>query len=92
MSELLLENKVVRNFGASIANKQLSKDSCCKSLTFKQRMIGFIGCLVIGAATFVLALFCIPILMLAAFCLLYTISTACLIGSTFFFVGPKKQL
>ena len=87
MSESLL--------GSETVQKVLTKDSACPSLPVKYRIIGFISCLVIGFAISLLSSF---LLMFSAvfkpykFAILFTFGNLNSLASSFFLVGPCRQL
>ena len=87
MSESLL--------GSETMQKVLTKDSACPSLPVKYRIIGFISCLVIGFAISILSSF---LLMFSAvfkpykFAILFTFGNLNSLASSFFLVGPCRQL
>eukprot|EP00727_Mastigamoeba_balamuthi_P000855 m51a1_g10767 hypothetical protein (167) ;mRNA; f:31837-32715 len=64
------------------------------SLSFKKRLIGFGISLGLGALFFVLAVATVGLILLkpGIFALFYTLGNVCLLASTFFIVGPLKQL
>eukprot|EP00771_Trimastix_marina_P002852 gnl/Trimastix_PCT/4017.p1 GENE.gnl/Trimastix_PCT/4017~~gnl/Trimastix_PCT/4017.p1 ORF type:complete len:170 (+),score=27.31 gnl/Trimastix_PCT/4017:199-708(+) len=64
------------------------------SLSFKHRMIGFCICAAIAALFAILSCAFIPTIIVnpAGFAVMYTIGNLGLIGSTFFLVGPLRQL
>ena len=84
----------VKTMGQDAINKQVAKNSLFPSLSFKQRIMGFIVCAALGAAFGFLSF----IIILSAthsparFAIPYSISILCLILSTFFLIGPLKQL
>eukprot|EP01098_Paradermamoeba_levis_P009555 TRINITY_DN3998_c0_g1_i1.p1 TRINITY_DN3998_c0_g1~~TRINITY_DN3998_c0_g1_i1.p1 ORF type:complete len:173 (-),score=42.86 TRINITY_DN3998_c0_g1_i1:15-533(-) len=70
----------------------LSDDNCF-SLSWKERMIGFAVCaglaVLLGFLSFFLLAFLIAIKL---FALTYSLANLCLLTSTFFLVGPMRQL
>ena len=81
--------------GEKAANKRMAKDSCCPSLTLKQRLYGFLICATLG---FILDLLSFGMLLslisgnLKRFALPYTFGVLLSLGSTFFLIGPLRQL
>ena len=80
--------------GSEAAGKILTKDSMCPSLTVKQRIYGFIGCFAFGLLLSILSIggifgaFMDPL----KFSLTYSLGNLCSLGSTFFLIGPERQL
>merc|ERR1712087_666971 len=67
---------------------------CCPVLTYKQRMLGFIACFILGGILSLSALSSIGSLLLgnaAPFAFKYTAGNLLSIGSSSFLVGPAKQ-
>ena len=84
----------VKTMGQEAINQQVASNSMCPSLSFKKRIICFsiwagIGA-IFGLISFIvlLSITTSP----ARFAVPYTISTAFLIASTFFLIGPLRQL
>ena len=80
--------------GSETAGKILTKDSACPSLTYKQRLYGFLTCFILGIVFSLLsfggliAAFMSP----AKFGLMYSLGNLSSIGSTCFFFGPQSQM
>ena len=75
--------------------KESAKDSCCPSLTLKQRFIGFIVCWTLGLFISFLsfgALFVIVSGEMWRFAVPYTLGTILSLAGSFFLTGPLKQL
>ena len=76
------------------AGKVLTKDSACPSLTFQQRLIGFISCVGLGllfsgiSFTFLLMATTSP----RKYAIFLSLGNICCVGATLFFVGPARQL
>ncbi|GIY27281.1 protein transport protein SFT2 [Caerostris darwini] len=70
------------------------KDSYCGSLSKKQRIVGFMGCIFMGFFCFVLAGLYAPVLLLKArkFCLLYSMGSLFIIGSFSLLWGPCNHI
>ncbi|GBN55991.1 Protein transport protein SFT2 [Araneus ventricosus] len=70
------------------------KDSYCASLSKKQRIVGFMGCVLMGFFCFTLAGLYVPVLLLKArkFCLLYSMGSLFIIGSFSFLWGPCSHI
>eukprot|EP01089_Gocevia_fonbrunei_P014098 TRINITY_DN3788_c0_g1_i4.p1 TRINITY_DN3788_c0_g1~~TRINITY_DN3788_c0_g1_i4.p1 ORF type:complete len:168 (-),score=7.10 TRINITY_DN3788_c0_g1_i4:8-511(-) len=62
------------------------------SMSYKHRLYGFGICLGLAILCFIIALFSLQLLSVVAFALFYTCGNLLLLGSTFFLVGPVKQL
>ncbi|XP_076357848.1 uncharacterized protein LOC143250762 isoform X2 [Tachypleus tridentatus] len=76
---------------------QSEKDSCFPTLSKGQRIVGFVGCILIGFFCFTLAGFYVPFLLLKArkFALLYSLGSLFIICSFSLLWGPvthAKQL
>ncbi|XP_042896681.1 uncharacterized protein [Parasteatoda tepidariorum] len=73
---------------------QAEKDSYCTSLSKKQRIVGFVGCIIMGSLCFFLAAFYAPVLLLKArkFCLLFSMGSLFIIGSFSVLWGPCNHL
>ena len=75
------------------AGKVLTKDSACPSLTFQQRLIGFISCVGLGllfsgiSFTFLLMATTSP----RKYAIFLSLGNICCVGATLFFVGPARQ-
>ncbi|XP_054717024.1 uncharacterized protein LOC129226444 [Uloborus diversus] len=85
-----LENDDKNNSWFSTAEK----DYFCPSLSKKQRIVGFIGCILMGSFCFVLAGLYAPLLLLKArkFCLLYSMGSLFIIGSFSLLWGPYNHI
>ncbi|KAG8196858.1 hypothetical protein JTE90_027570 [Oedothorax gibbosus] len=70
------------------------KDTVCSSLSKTQRIVGFMGCILMGCFCFVLAGFYAPLLLLKArkFCLLYSMGSLFIIGSFSLLWGPCNHI
>ncbi|XP_064642731.1 uncharacterized protein LOC135497017 [Lineus longissimus] len=70
------------------------KDPCLPSLSKKQRIIGFVGCIGLGVFCFALASFYIPFIVLKArkFSLLYSLGSLFFISSFALLWGPMNHL
>eukprot|EP00053_Salpingoeca_punica_P017403 m.167640 g.167640 ORF g.167640 m.167640 type:complete len:203 (-) comp17199_c2_seq2:297-905(-) len=81
---------------ASLSNwfGDVSDDPCVPSLTRKQRLLGFVGCLVCAAFCFALGSLYIPVLLLKArkFALLFTLGSVLVIAALALFAGPVAFL
>lgn len=62
------------------------------TLSYKNRLYGFGICLAVSILFFFLSVLFIYILLFAAFGVFYTIGNLCLLGSSFFLIGPTRQL
>ncbi|CAI2382186.1 unnamed protein product [Moneuplotes crassus] len=84
----------VKAMGQDAINQQVAKNSLFPSLSFKQRIIGFSICAILGVAFGILSFFVILSITTspARFAVPYSLSTLCLIASTFFLVGPWRQV
>ena len=71
--------------------ENLTKDSCCPELDLKTRIIGFCITAIAGIGGFILILMPFIMLMPALFLLVFSCSSICIVLSTFFLMGPKKQ-
>ena len=80
--------------GSETAGKVLTKDSACPSLTVKQRFWGFISCFCLGCLISFLSVGGIFALGMnpVKFAMLYSIGNLSSLGSTFFLIGPMRQL
>ena len=71
------------------------KPQCVKSLSYKQRAIGYIICVVIGLILCFISFFTLFFSdkenKIIAFAVLYTLGNLCAIFSTCFFIGFKRQ-
>lgn len=68
-----------------------SEDGDCFQLTLSQRILGFIGCALIGMFSGVLSIFAIALLRIRKFSLLFAIFNLMVLSSTGFLIGFKKQ-
>lgn len=66
-------------------------ESCCGSLSYKERLTGFIGCIVLGMLCGGLATLAFFSGNLTQFGVFFTFSNIISISGTFFLVGPQKQ-
>ncbi|XP_060565793.1 uncharacterized protein LOC132724852 [Ruditapes philippinarum] len=73
---------------------QAQKDPLCPGLTKKQRILGFVVCLLMGTFCFCLACLYIPILVLKArkFAMLYTVGSLFIICSFSMLWGPMNHI
>ncbi|KFM70437.1 Protein transport protein SFT2, partial [Stegodyphus mimosarum] len=73
---------------------QAEKDALCPSLSKTQRIIGFMGCILMGIFCFALAGLYAPLLLLKArkFCLLYSMGSLFIIGSFSILWGPCNHI
>ncbi|XP_045161553.2 vesicle transport protein SFT2C-like isoform X2 [Mercenaria mercenaria] len=73
---------------------QAQKDPLCPGLTKKQRILGFVICLLMGTFCFSLACLYIPILILKArkFAMLYTVGSLFIIFSFSMLWGPMNHI
>ena len=79
--------------GSETVGKVLTKDSACPSLTVKERMYGFIICLILGVIFSGLSSFGLFFLTNPRkFGIIYSLSNITSICSTLFLVGPTRQL
>lgn len=77
------------------ANLRASINSLCPSLSYQERMIGFLTCFVLGFLLSLGSTFRLARLARgnpAPFALAYTLGNLLSLGCTMFFVGPCKQL
>lgn len=76
------------------AGKALTKDTCCPSLTFKGRIIGFVVCLVVGILISIGLIVCLFLIdkYSQMFGIFHIISSILIICASFFFCELKKQL
>ena len=68
--------------------------ACCPSLTYRQRLLGFVVCFVFGGLLSLSALNSLPSLLLgnpAPFAFKYTLGNLLSLSSSAFLVGPEKQ-
>lgn len=72
---------------------QAEEDPYCPSLSKKQRIMGFMGCMGMGILCFSMAAAYLPVLIVAArkFALLYTLGSIFFISSFSLLYGPKKH-
>jgi len=72
---------------------QAEEDPYCPSLSKKQRIMGFMGCMGMGILCFSMAAAYLPVLVIAArkFALLYTLGSIFFISSFSLLYGPKKH-
>eukprot|EP00758_Cryptobia_borreli_P012597 Tbor_TRINITY_DN5764_c0_g1::TRINITY_DN5764_c0_g1_i1::g.20271::m.20271 len=77
---------------ATITGQEREEDVTCPSLTYKQRIIGFILCLSLGGLFSIVSFVTLFQENYTFFAILNTLSNVMAIGSTFFLAGPKKQL
>ena len=85
----------IRDASLSVADKQAAKDSCCPSLTLKQRLIGFTICMTIGVLLDILSfgiLFSALSGDISRFAIPYAIGAIFSILGSMFLCGPLKQL
>ena len=75
------------------AGKVMTKDSACPSLSFKDRVIGFIVCLGLGLVFSFVSIAGIFFMLgnPIKFGVFFSLGNICSIGSTLFFVGPARQ-
>lgn len=73
---------------------QAQSDPCLPSLSKKQRVLGFIGCILLGTFCFSLASLYVPFLVLKArkFALLYTLGSLFVISSFSMLWGPTNHI
>ncbi|KAL4221810.1 hypothetical protein ACF0H5_020064 [Mactra antiquata] len=73
---------------------QAQKDPLCPGLTKKQRILGFVICLLLGTFCFSLACLYIPLLVLKArkFAMLYSVGSLFIIGSFSMLWGPMNHV
>jgi hypothetical protein len=76
----------------NLENPLADDESLCPSLSYKQRIIGFIVCLGIGIVMEVIAFVTLFNQQYVEFGVINTIANCFALGSTFFLTGPKKQL
>ena len=84
----------VRTMGEDAINQQMAQNSWCPSLTLKQRVIGFVVCTIVGALFGILSFIVVLSLTTspARFAVPYSLCILCLLGGTFFLIGPWRQL
>eukprot|EP00051_Salpingoeca_urceolata_P034669 m.26148 g.26148 ORF g.26148 m.26148 type:complete len:201 (+) comp8117_c0_seq1:220-822(+) len=79
---------------ASLSNwfGDATEDPCLPSLSRKQRLLGFMGCLVLGVACIGLASLYLPVFYLKArkFALLFTLGSLAVLGAMSMLRGPVK--
>eukprot|EP01061_Rhynchopus_euleeides_P038919 TRINITY_DN6673_c0_g1_i1.p1 TRINITY_DN6673_c0_g1~~TRINITY_DN6673_c0_g1_i1.p1 ORF type:complete len:149 (+),score=39.30 TRINITY_DN6673_c0_g1_i1:60-506(+) len=68
------------------------EDSMCPSLTFKQRIYGFIGCVVVGVLFSILSWVSLWRRDFVQFAIWMSFGTFCSLGGTCFLKGPVKQV
>ena len=81
--------------GEEAINKQVAKDSCCPSLTLKQRVIGFIVCTILGLIFSLLSFGVVLSLAKgnpARFAVPYTLGVVCSLSGSCFLMGPIRQI
>ena len=70
-------------------------ERCCPTLTWEERLMGFIGCFAIGLALSLSSIFSFPALLLgdpSQFAWKYSVGNVLGLASSAFLVGPKAQL
>ena len=72
---------------------EAESDPYCPSLSEKQRILGFMGCMGMGLLCFAMAMAYLPVLLISArkFALLYTLGSLFFISSFSLLYGPKKH-
>lgn len=72
---------------------EAESDPYCPSLSKKQRILGFMGCMGMGLLCFSMAAAYLPVLLISArkFALLYTLGSLFFISSFSLLYGPKKH-
>jgi len=83
----------LKSNGESSWASEAAEDPFCPSLSKKQRMLGFMGCMGMGVLCFSMALAYLPVLLISArkFALLYTLGSIFFISSFSLLYGPKKH-
>lgn len=76
-----------------IGQTGVDKEHDCCSLTYKQRLIGFLICFLLGVILSFMSLFGVLDLVInpTKFAVIYSLGNVLSIGSTLFLWGPKKQ-
>ena len=75
--------------------KILTKDTACPSLPVKYRIWGFLTCFLLGLALSILTIFLFFLgdkSKAGRFAILYTAGNIFMLASTFFLIGPMRQL
>ena len=92
-TELLMEEGSQSSAWGSSNNGESVKDSCCPSLSKKQRIFGFCICLGMGVLCFTLAAFYVPVIVVFArkFALLFSLGSAFTLSSFSFLYGPYNH-
>lgn len=83
----------LKSDGGSSWLKEAEADPYCPSLSKKQRILGFMGCMGMGLLCFAMAMAYLPVLLISArkFALLYTMGSVFFISSFSLLYGPKKH-
>ncbi|CAI2382555.1 unnamed protein product [Moneuplotes crassus] len=83
-----------KTMGQDAINDQIGKNSLFPSLTLKKRVIGFaiLACVGIICGLLSSSVLITSLTSAFKFAIPFTISTICLVVSTFFFVGPMSQI
>ncbi|GET85813.1 hypothetical protein, conserved [Leishmania tarentolae] len=68
-----------------------SQESLCPSFTFKQRVLGCVGCAALGILFFVLSWVTVFLGDYIFFGVLFTLGSIMCLGSTLFLAGPIRQ-
>jgi hypothetical protein len=67
-------------------------DSLCPTLSLENRLYGFVGCFIVGWVLSFGSIFALSTGSITAFVIFYSLGNLTALSSTFFLMGPMKQL
>ena len=85
----------VAALGEEAINKKTAKDSCCPTLSLRQRIVGFVVWVILGFIFSMLSfgvIFAIASGKFIKFAILYTLGVIWSLAGSFFLMGPFRQL